>query len=109
MKAALEDVVALAMFAQRSPNMAFRDSAFALALAALTRAPLLEDLLTLCAFAARSQAKGAGAERAREIAKRLLRETGQAELRSQFAQSLSAPARKPRKSGARRPRPARAR
>ncbi len=101
MKAALEDVVALAMFAQRSPNMAFRDSAFALALAALTRAPLLEDLLTLCAFAARSQAKGAGAERARE--------TGQAELRSQFAQSLSAPARKPRKSGARRPRPARAR
>jgi hypothetical protein len=83
-----EDVIALALFAQRSPNAEFRENAFALALSALgSSAPPLTKLRPLSEFAARSKAKGASAERARETALRLLRDSGHADLWSQLARS----------------------
>lgn len=84
----IEDIVVLALFAQRSPNAKFREQAFALALAATAGGPKdLPKLRPFCEFAARSKAKGASAERARETGQRLLRESGEAELWTQLARS----------------------
>jgi len=84
----IEDVIVLALFAQRSPNAEFREQAFALALAALSgRASDLAKLRPLCEFAARTKAKSSSAERAREVGRRLLRESGRAELWAQLARS----------------------
>ena len=84
----IEDVLALALFAQRSTNAEFREHSFAFALAALGGgAPDLTKLRPLCEFAARTKAKSPSAERAREVALRLLRETGHAELWAQLARS----------------------
>ena len=87
-KTSAEDAVILALFAQRSPNGEFRDRAFALALAALGgKTASAADLAPFSKFAARSQAKGASAERAREVGKRLLREAGHSELLAQLSAS----------------------
>jgi hypothetical protein len=87
-KARVEDAVALALFAQRSPNADFRERAFALALASLGKGGAEPaELRPLWEFAARSKAKGESAELARATATRLMREAGHAELRAQLAAS----------------------
>ena len=101
---AIEDAVALALFAQRSPNAEFREGAFALALLALANgSPSLADLTPLCEFAARTKARGPSAERAREVGSRLAREAGRAEMLAQFTESVKSP---PARSGRAGRRPA---
>jgi hypothetical protein len=103
LKIAIEDVIILALFAQRSPNVEFREQAFALALAKLPDgATDIARVRPFFEFAARTKAKNPSAERAREVGARLLRESGHAELWKQLSGSTetggrarAAPRRKP--------------
>jgi hypothetical protein len=91
LKIAIEDVIILALFAQRSPNAEFREQAFALALTALPDgATDIARVRPFCEFAARTKAKTPSAERAREVGARLLRESGHAELWTQLSRSTEA-------------------
>jgi hypothetical protein len=89
LKIAIEDVLILTLFAQRSPNAEFREQAFALALAALPNgATDMARIRPFCEFAARTKAKNPSAERAREVGARLLRESGHADLWTQLSGSM---------------------